>query len=137
MRGEGAGKKERGYAMIVALLVITLLVAGGALMVQELITRANLLRAETNELHLQGVLDSAVAKMMAKYNEDIFFAGATSLAIGGGDAEMEAEVVSITQRKVTIEAKYHGLRRRIEIALYVETGHPIRLLDWKPILGVS
>lgn len=134
-----AGKRQgrRGYAMIVALFVITLLVAGGALMVQELVTRANLLRAETNELHLQSVLDSAVSKMMAKYKEDPFYTGQTSLEIDGGEAAMEAEVAGATLRRVAIAARYHGLKRRIEIALYVEVGQPIRLLDWKPVIGAA
>lgn len=128
---------ERGYALIVTLLLITLLLAGGALMAQELVTRANLLRSETNDLHLQGVVDSAVARMMAKYKESSLFAGVFELEIGGGKAVMEAELVSSTQRRVAIDASYHGLHRRIVIWLYVNPSQPIRLLDWEPVIGAG
>lgn len=130
-----AARERRGYALIVALVLIALLILGGALMVQELVTRANLLRAETNELHLQSVLDSSVSRIMATYKEDPGHEGQSTLAIDGGEATLDAEILSPDRRRVEIAADYHGLRRRIEIELLVEIGHPVRLVDWRPVIG--
>ena len=128
-------QNRRAYALIVVLVVIVLLIAGGALLMQELVVRANLLRQETNELHLQSLLDSAVAEMMAKYREDPDFAGTAELEIGEAKASMAAEIAGITLRKVQIEANYHGLRRRVEVSILAASDQPIRLVDWQPLLA--
>jgi len=132
---EARNPRRRGYAMIVALLIITLLVAGGALMVQELMVRSKLLRAEANELHLQNVLDSAVSHMMAKYRYDLLFAGEDHLSIDGGVAKIRAEVAGTELRKLTIDAQYHGLRRQAVVALFVKSDQPIRLIDYQYTVG--
>lgn len=124
-------QRERGYAMVVALLVITLLLAGGALLAQELVTRAALLRSETNELHLQNVLDSAVSQMMAKYRDEPDFAGDDQLAIDGGKAKMRAQRRGVDQRRADITANYKGLKRRAVVYFEVKSGHPVRLIDYR------
>jgi hypothetical protein len=124
---------RRGYAMVVALLVITLLIAGGALLAQELLMRSMLLGEETGELHLQNILDSAVSHTMAKYRNQPDFEGADTLEIDGGEARIFAEVVSVYHRRVSIEALYRGEKRKAVVQLYVATGEPIRLTDWDPV----
>lgn len=126
---------ERGYAMVVALLVVALLVAGGALMGQELMVRSKLLSAETNELHLQNVLDSAVSHMMAKYRYEPGFAGEERLKIDGGEAKMRARQLSPALREVEIAAHYQGMQRRAVINLLVESDQPIRLTDYRFQVG--
>lgn len=123
---------QKGYALVVALLVITLLFAGGALLSQDLVVSARLLREETRELHLQSVLDSAVAKIMAKYRADVYFEGREEVSIDGGKAVMDATIVGGPVRRVEIAAEYHGLRRNIVIQLYANVGDPIRLTDHRP-----
>ena len=123
---------QKGYALVVALLVITLLFAGGALLSQDLVVRARLLREETRELHLQSVLDSAVAKMMAKYRTDVYFEGQEEVSIDGGKALMDATIVGGPVRRVEIAAEYHGLKRNIVIELYANIGEAIRLTDHRP-----
>ena len=125
-------KNQNGYALVVALLVITLLFAGGALLSQNLVVSARLLREETRELHLQSVLDSAVAKIMAKYRSDVYFEGREEVSIDGGKAVMDATLVGGTVRRVEIAAEYHGLKRNIVIHLYANVGDPIRLTDHRP-----
>lgn len=126
---------QRGYAMVVALLIVALLIAGGALLAQELMTRSRLLRAETNELHLQNVLDSAVSHMMAKYRNDVDFEGEDQLKIDGGRAKMKAERVSSTLRRVEITAHYRGLQRRAVVGIHAEISQPIRLVDYQFVVG--
>lgn len=122
----------RGYALLVALLVILMLFVGGALLTQELVVRARLLREETRELHLQSVLDSAVARMMARYRTEIYFEGREELSIDGGKAVMDATNIGGAVRQVEIAANYFGLRRNIVIRLHVWPGDPIRLTDYRP-----
>lgn len=123
--------------MIVALLVITMLLVGGALLSQDLVIRARLLREETRELHLQSVLDSAVAQMLAKYRADVYFEGREELAIDGGKAIMDATNVGGTTRRVEIEAEYQGLKRYIEIDIYASPGEAVRLTDHRPASAAS
>lgn len=126
---------ERGYAMVVALLIVALLIGGGALMAQELMTRARLLRGETNELHLQNVLDSAVSHMMAEYRYNPNFEGSDQLKVDGGRARIKAQRVGPDLRRLEITAAYRGLERRAVVGLYVDPAHPIRLVDYEFVVG--
>jgi hypothetical protein len=83
------------------------------------------------------VLDSAVSLMMATYQKDPTFEGGKSLALESGKATIFAEKVGGTGRRVEIAAEYHGLKRKIEVRLYVKPGESVRLLDWQPLLGAS
>lgn len=126
---------ERGYAMVVALLIIALLIAGGALMAQELMKGSRLLRGETSELHLQNVLDSAVSHMMAEYRYNPDFEGSDQVKVDGGEARIRAQRVGPDLRRLEITAAYRGLERRAVVGLYVNPAHPIRLVDYEFVVG--
>lgn len=127
--------EPKAYALLVALVVVALLLIGGALLTQELVNGSNLLRAETNELHLQAALDSGVAYMMATYQINPYFSGTVDLKVGKSQAFVEAELAGGSLRKLKVEGTYAGMHRRVEVTLSVIPGNPVQMIDWKPVMG--
>jgi hypothetical protein len=127
---QGAARTRRGMALGLALLLVVLVLAAGALSVSLLIGRQHALLREQRNLHLQALLDAGVALALARYSEDRFYSDSEELVLDGGVIHIEGNVGDLSRRFVELRARYAGAQREALVTLSVPpTGLP-SLVDW-------
>jgi len=123
---------ESGYALLTALLVLTLLSIALALLAVSLQIRMRLVRQESQALDLMALSDAAVAETLFGLTYDRFFHGVPERPFGRGTIASDVEFVSPGLYRVTATAVQRGKRRTVR-AEVVRNPQGARVVRWERV----
>lgn len=111
-----AGRRgERGYALLTALAVLTLVAVALTLLSGAVLVRLRQARHETAEVHRVALSDAAVAEALAALASDPDHPGASPHPFGGGTLASRVERVSTHRYRVLATAAWAGVEREVEL----------------------
>lgn len=123
-------RRERGYALLTALVILLLVSIALALLAAALQVRMRLVRQEARILHLGALSDAALAEALYSLTYDRDFAGKDEHDFGGGKIASEVERIAAEQYRVRAMAIYAGEERIVE-AEVLRTYRGARVVKWK------
>jgi type II secretory pathway pseudopilin PulG len=129
-----ARKRERGYALLVTLVVILLLFFALALLGAALQIRMRLVRQEAQSLKLSALSDAALAETLASLTYDPGFTGVAEQNFGGGRIASTVRPLGPNRYEVLATAFYAGKLRAVD-AEAVRTPQGARVVRWERALG--
>lgn len=122
-------RKERGYALLAALLVLFLVSISLALLATALQIRMRLVLQEAETLQLGALSDAALAETLHNITYDPEFSGSKEHPFGDGAIASEVEKRGANQYLVRATGIYAGQRRTVEAV--VVRGHlGARVVGW-------
>lgn len=132
-------RRQAGHVLLVALFVIVVTSAAGAMLAGAIGHRMWLLRQEARDLHLTTLADAAVAKAVAELSVGQGYRG-TRGAVSFGDG-----TISIVARRqgtgaeVELRVTCAGGRRaaRVEVTLHSPAGHQLAADRFRALMGSS
>lgn len=122
-------RSEEGYALLTALVVLTLLSIALALLAASLQIRMRLVRQESQALELMALSDAAVAETLYNLTYDRYFHGVEEHPLGRGTIASDVEFQGPGQYRVTAIANVEG-RRRTVLAEVVRSPEEARVVRW-------
>jgi len=125
---------ERGYALLVTLVVILLLFFALSLLAGALQIRMRLVRQEAQTLKLIALSDAALAETLASLTYDPGFSGITEQSFGGGRIASTVRPLGLNRYEVLATAFYAGKLRAVD-AEAVRTPQGARVVRWERALG--
>lgn len=127
-------KRSQGYILIVALVVIALMLAAGALLASALQYRMWLLRQESENVRLSALADAGVAHALERLFVSDAWAGAEAYPLDGGTVLVEVDDGdSISLREVRVTVTYGRARRVVLAVVELNEADPPRVIAWEPI----
>jgi type II secretory pathway component PulK len=127
-------RRERGYALLVALVVIFLLFIALSLLASALQIRMRLVRQEAQSLKLIALSDAVVAETLASLTYDPDFTGVAEQSFGGGRIASTVRSLGTNRYEVLATALYAGKLRAVD-AEAVRTPQGARVVRWERALG--
>ncbi len=128
------GQPTGGYVLIAALVVIALMMAGGALLAASLQYRMWLLRQETQSIHLTALADAGVALALDRFSLSHFWDGVGKQPMDGGtfavDVEMGDQAMT---RVVTVTATWGPAGRAVRAEVRLFDRRPPKVISWQPV----
>lgn len=125
--------RERGYALLVTLVVIFLLSIALALLASALQIRMRLVRQEAQTLKLIALSDAVLAETLASLTYDPDFSGVTEQSFGGGTIASTVRPLGTNRYEVLATAVYAGKQRAVD-AEAVRTPQGARVVRWERAL---
>jgi len=122
-------RSEEGYALLTALVVLTLLAIALALLATSLQIRMRLVRQESQALELMALSDAAMAETLYNLTYDRYFHGVEEHPFGRGTIASDVEFRGPGQYRVTATAQVDG-RRRAVLADVVRAPDGARVVRW-------
>ena len=124
---------QGGHAMVLALFVVFLTMAAGALLAGSLDYRMRLLREEVQDVHLTAISDAGLALALDRLSLTPFWSGTVEREVGEGTVSVTVGHSSqIMVRQVDVTALYgtggRSLRAKIQLSDY----YPPRVVSWEP-----
>ncbi len=127
-------RRSEGYALILALVVIALMMAGGALLAGSLQYRMWLLRKETQSVHLTALTDAGLAYALDRLSRSHFWNGVGHQTLGDGGFDVDVEIGDQAMiRVVTVTATYGVAGRSVRAEVRLDDYLPPRVVAWKPV----
>ncbi len=127
-------KREQGYVLVTALVVIALMMAGGALLAGSLQYRMWLLRQEVQSIHLTALTDAGVALALDRLSQSHFWNGIDQVAMGEGAFDVEVEMGDeAMRREVTVTATWGAAGRAVRAVVRLYDFLPPRVVSWQPV----
>lgn len=123
-------RSEEGYALLTALVVLTLLAIALSLLAVSLQIRMRLVRQESQALELMALSDAALAETLYNLTYDRYFHGVEEHPFGRGTIASDVEFQGPDQYRVTATASVDG-RRRTVLAEVVRTPEGARVVRWE------
>lgn len=123
-------RSEEGYALLTALVVLTLLAIALSLLATSLQIRMRLVRQESQALELMALSDAALAETLYNLTYDRYFHGVEEHPFGRGTIASNVEFQGPGQYRVTATASVDG-RRRAVLAEVVRTPQEARVIRWE------
>lgn len=127
-------KRERGYALLLALVVGSLVLAAMALAAAALEHRMWLLRQESRVIRLVALTDAGLAQALAELSVNPGYGGAGEQSFGGGSFEIGVVPVDDEHVRVTVRASHGGGRRAIAALVQLDATLPPRVVGWQPVV---
>jgi len=125
-----AGRGDRGYALLAALVVLVLVSISLAILATALQIRMRLVRQEAQALELGALSDAALAEALYNLTYDRDFPGKDEHAFGAGGIASQVEKLGGDRYLVRATGTYAGQRRSVE-AEAVRTLRGTRVVRWK------
>ena len=122
-------RSEEGYALLTALVVLTLLAIALALLAASLQIRMRLVRQESQALELMALSDAALAETLYNLTYNRYFHGVEERPFGRGTIASDVEFQGPGQYRVTATANVEG-RRRVVLAEVVRSVQGARVVRW-------
>jgi len=123
-------RRQNGYALLVALVVLLLVSIALALLAAGLQIRMRLVRQEAQILRLMALSDAALAETLASLNVDPGFDGVAEQPFGGGRISSAVRSLGDNQYEVLAVALYAGKERAVE-AEVVRTPLGVAVVRWE------
>ncbi len=128
-------RRENGYALLAALLVIFLLSTALALLGASLQLRMRLVREDGKTVILSALSDAAVAETLASLAQSGSFSGADEHDFGGGRISSQVTPLSgFGLYDVVATAKFGDRKRVVQAEVYREPGKA-RVRWWRRLPG--
>lgn len=124
------GRRERGYALLTALVILLLVSIALALLAAALQVRMRLIRQEAEILQLGALSDAALAEALYNLTYDRDFPGKDEHDFGSGKIASEVERIAAERYRVRATAIYAGTERTVE-AEVLRTYQGARVVKWK------
>ena len=137
MRGRSrssGGSRERGYALLAALVVILLVSISLAILATALQIRMRLVRQETEALHLGALSDAALAETLYNLTYNTEHLGSPERAFGPGRIFSWVQQLGPGTYRVRATGIYAGKRRTVE-AIVVRGDRGARVVQWRRLHG--
>ncbi len=115
-------RRERGYALLSAVLVVFLLSIALALLGASLQLRMRLVREEGKTVILGALSDAAVAEALANLAQSASYSGAPEHELGGGRIGSQVEPLGAGIYDVVATASFGGRRRVVHAEVVREPG---------------
>jgi hypothetical protein len=128
-----ARRREAGYALLVALMVVFLVSVALSLIALSLAVRLSSARLEARGVTLSALCDAALAETLAGLAAG-GAGGVSSHAFGGGQIGSQVESLGPQQFVVTATATYGG-RARTVVANVVRDAQGTRVVHWQRLSG--
>ena len=125
-------RSEEGYALLTALVVVTLLSIALALLAASLQIRMRLVRQESQALELMALSDAALAETLYNLTYDRYFHGVEEHPFGRGTIASDIEFQGPDQYRVTAIASVEGRRRTVR-AEVVRTPQGAQVVRWERV----
>lgn len=126
-------RSERGYALLLALVAGSVVLAAMALVAATLQHRMGLLRQESRVIHLAALADAGLAQALAELSINRGYGGAGEQSFGGGSFEIGVLPIDDQDVLVTVRTSYGGGRRAITALVRLYETAPPRVLSWRPV----
>ncbi len=127
-------KREGGYALLAALVVIVLVMASGALLAASLQYRMWLLRQETQNVHLTALTDAGLALALDRFSLSHFWDGVGEQPLGDGAFAVAVEMGDQAMvRVVTVTATWGAAGRAVRAEVRLSDYLPPRVISWRPV----
>jgi len=127
-------KRAPGFVLVSALVVIALMMAGGALLAASLQHRMWLLRQEVQDLHLTALADAGLALALDRLALSPGFEGTGEQAMGEGAFAVGVEMADQAMtRVVTVTAVWGRGGRRIRAVVLLSDLQAPRVISWQPV----
>jgi Tfp pilus assembly protein PilV len=123
-------RRQEGYALLVALVVLLLLSIALALLAAALQIRMRLVRQEARSLHLLALSDAALAETLASLTYDAELTGVPEHQFGGGRIGSTVRPLGVNRYEVLAVATYAGHDRAVH-AEAVRTPQGARVVRWE------
>ena len=128
-------KRDEGYALVTALVVIALMMAAGALLAASLHVRMELLRGEARDVRLTALTDAGLAFALDRLSLSHFWTGVGAQPLGDGVFAVEVETgVDPMTRVVTVNASWGPGHRAVRAVVQLSDYFPPRVIDWRPAI---
>ena len=127
-------RRESGFALLSALLVIFLLSIALGLLAASLQIRLRLVREDAESVILTALSDAAVAEAVANLARSASYSGSPEREYGGGKIASQVTQLSPGIYKVTATAAYSSRRREVE-AEVVRAPGTARVRRWRRLPG--
>ncbi|HJX26951.1 MAG TPA: hypothetical protein VJ885_03500 [Thermoanaerobaculia bacterium] len=124
------GRRERGYALLTALVILLLVSIALAILAGALQVRLRLVRQEAEILHLGALSDAALAEALYSLTYDQNFTGKDEHDFGGGKIASEVERIAAERYRVRATAIYAGNERTVEAEVW-RTYRGARVVRWR------
>ncbi|HYU36115.1 MAG TPA: hypothetical protein VEW48_28480 [Thermoanaerobaculia bacterium] len=124
-----ARRREDGYALLAALVVLVLVSISLAILATALQIRMRLVRQEAQALELGALSDAALAEALYNLTYDQDFPGKGEHAFGAGAIASQVEKLGGNRYLVRATGTYAGQRRSVE-AEVVRTYRGTRVVRW-------
>ncbi len=127
-------KREQGYALVTALVVIALMMSAGALLAASLQFRMWLLRQEVQGIHLTALTDAGLAMALDRFSLSHFWDGVGEQSLDGGTYAVEVAMGDQAMtRVVTVNATWGPGRRAARAVVRLSDFLPPRVISWQPV----
>ena len=127
-------RKEAGFALLMALLVLFLLAIALSLLATSLQIRMRLAREDAESVILGGLSDAAVAESLANLAQSAYYSGSPAHDFGDGKIGSEVTPVSPGVFNVVATATYASRKRAVQ-ALVVRGPGYARVQRWRRLTG--
>ena len=127
-------RRESGYALLTALLVIFLLSIALALLAASLQLRMRLVREDGVSVILSALSDAALAETLANLAQSGAYTGTAEHDFGGGRIGSAVVLLSPGVYDVVATAKYAQRRRRVEALVFRAPGYA-QVQRWRRLPG--
>jgi len=128
------GSRERGYAMLAALVVLLLVSISLAILATALQIRMRLVHQETAALHLGALSDAALAEALYNLTYNTEYLGSPERAFGPGRVFSWVQKLGPDLYRVQATGIYAGQRRTVE-AVVVRGDRGARVVRWRRVGG--
>jgi len=124
--------RERGYALLTALMVLLLVSISLAVLATSLQIRLRLVRQEAEILQLGALSDAALAEALHGLTYDQTFSGKGEHPFGPGSIASAVEALGPNRYRVLATGLYAGQRRTVE-AEVVRTYRGAHVVRWRRV----
>ena len=127
-------RKESGYALLMALLVLFLLAIALSLLATGLQVRMRLAREDAESVILGGLSDAAVAESLANLAQSAYYSGTSMHAFGDGQIGSQVTKVSPGVFNVVATATYATRKRAVQVLVLRTPGY-VQVQRWRRLTG--
>lgn len=128
-------ERERGFALVTALVVIALMMAAGALLAASLQYRMWLVRQEVEGIHLTALADAGLALALDRFSLSHFWDGVGAQPLGDGSFSVAVEMGDQAMtRVVTVTASRGPAVRSVRAVVLLSDHFPPRVISWQPVV---
>jgi type II secretory pathway pseudopilin PulG len=127
-------RRESGYALLTALLVIFLLAVALALLAASLQLRMRTTIDDAQRVTLSALSDAALAEALANLAQSASYSGSPEHDFGGGRIESQVASVSPGIFEVVATATYQGRQRVVQAEVFRAPG-VARVRWWRRVRG--
>lgn len=128
-------RRESGYALLTALLVIFLLSVALAVLAVSLQIRLRTTTDDARRVVLSALSDAAVAEAVANLAQSAYYSGAPEHPFGGGWIASQVEPAGASLFTVTATATYKGRQRVVEATVFRSPGEAVQVRRWRRVQG--